>query len=171
MTIRRTLVVCFALVLSLGVGLDIKECELDATGASTMLPVGAETIARQATVQTVENVPTQSNDASPEYTDVSGRHGYALVVFFIVGMCHCCGQVWARLKAPYHTCWIQRYPGLKAFLALHSSQYVNLKVEAYAQAPTLTIMSQEWDVVETIPIDEGISRVDMLKLLQRKGIS
>ena len=53
---------------------------------------------------------------------------------------------------------------------MHGDQYANLKIEAFAQLPVLYIMSGDWDVVEQIPIQEADTRVDILKLLHRKGI-
>ncbi len=79
-------------------------------------------------------------------------------------------QTWAKLKAPYHTCQIRQFPGLREFISEHSGQYANLKVMPYVQAPTISIMSGDWDVVEVFEVRESTSRVDIIKYLHSRGI-
>lgn len=78
--------------------------------------------------------------------------------------------MWAKLKAPYHTCWMSRYPGLKAFISEHASSYKHLQLQPFAQPPTITILRGEFDVVEVVDITESATVVDIVRLLLHKGI-
>jgi hypothetical protein len=78
--------------------------------------------------------------------------------------------LWGKLKAPYHTCWMSRYPGLKAFISEQASAYQKLTLQPFAQPPSLTILRGEFDVVEVVDIPESATVADIVRLLLDKGI-
>jgi hypothetical protein len=56
----------------------------------------------------------------------------------------------ARLKAPYHSCLIKQYPGLREFISDSSGQYSALELAPYSQPPSIIVMPLDGDDVVTV---------------------